>query len=156
VSFDDFYSEEHRRVYRSLLLLTGSREEAEDLMHDAFVRIFERWDRVHAMASPGAYLYRTALNLHHRRLRRAWRRSSQSPQDSPGPDSTALRAVARTDVLRALKALPAQQREALILVDFLDMSPKEAAETLRIHPDAVRARVHRARARMREGLIDDE
>lgn len=73
--FDAFYGAEHVRLFRSLLLLTSSREEAEDVAHEAFVRVLERWERVKGMASPRAYLYRTALNLHRNGLRRRWRRA---------------------------------------------------------------------------------
>jgi RNA polymerase sigma-70 factor (ECF subfamily) len=64
-------------------------------------------------------------------------------------------AIARADVLRALGAVSREQREVLVLVDFLDLSAGEVAAVLGIDPDAVRARVHRGRARMREELSED-
>ena len=50
--------------------MTGNRGEAEDLAQEAFVKVYERWDRVRGTDNPAGYLYRTAINAHHSRLRR--------------------------------------------------------------------------------------
>jgi RNA polymerase sigma-70 factor (ECF subfamily) len=161
-SFDEFYVAERVRLFRSVLLLTGSREEAEDITHSAFVKVLERWDRVSSMESPGAYLYRAALNLHRSELRRAWRRFRSYPADreSEGVQSVqedaSAQVLARAEVLRALRAVSREQREALVLVDFLGLQAPEAAEMLGIQPDAVRARLHRGRASLREELTEHE
>ena len=42
--FDAFVEEEHERLYKALYFVTGSREEAEDLSQDAFLKLWERWD----------------------------------------------------------------------------------------------------------------
>jgi RNA polymerase sigma-70 factor (ECF subfamily) len=60
--FEAFFEAEHARLYRALCLVTRNRHEAEDLMQDAFVRVWERWDRVKAMDDPVGYLYRIAMN----------------------------------------------------------------------------------------------
>ena len=51
--------------------MTGNRAEAEELMQDAFLSVWERWDRVSGMDDPIGYLYRTAMNLFRKRYRRA-------------------------------------------------------------------------------------
>lgn len=53
--------------------MTGNRQEAEEIMQDAFVAIWERWDRVGPMDDPTGYLYRTAMNRHRSGRRRAAR-----------------------------------------------------------------------------------
>ena len=63
LSFDAFYSAHFVPLYRSMVLLSGSPSDAEDVTHEAFVRILERWDSVSRMEAPTAYLFRTALNL---------------------------------------------------------------------------------------------
>jgi RNA polymerase sigma-70 factor, ECF subfamily len=153
--FDEFYATERLRLFRSVLLLAGSREEAQDISHDAFVRVLERWDRVSAMEFPGAYLYRTALNLQRSELRRAWRRARGPRPEDVQEDSTAA-VITRAEVIRGLRAVTLEQREVIVLVDFLGFQAPEAAEVLGIEPDAVRARLHRGRTRLREELTDHE
>lgn len=70
-TFEAFYDAQSRLLFRRLWLVTGNRAEAEELMQDAFLRIWERWDRVGAMDDPVGYLYRTAMNLFRDRYRRA-------------------------------------------------------------------------------------
>jgi RNA polymerase sigma factor (sigma-70 family) len=154
--FDSFYRREHTRLYRSLLLIVGSRPGAEDVAHEAFVRVFERWDRVARMDAPRAYLYRIALNLHRNALRRAARRARRLLFDRGIEEDFSASATDRAAVLEFLRRLPAAQREALVLTDLIGMPSKEAAEALGIQPDAVRARVHRARAKAREEFAEDD
>src|SRR5207249_2647958 len=70
-NFEAFFEAEHLRMFRALWLLTRSRHEAEELMQDAFLKVWERWDRVSGLSDPEGYLYRTAMNLFRSRLRRA-------------------------------------------------------------------------------------
>ena len=60
--FAEFFERHHVRLYRAMWLVTRNRHEAEELMQDAFVRLWERWDRVRSLPDPEGYLYRTALN----------------------------------------------------------------------------------------------
>jgi RNA polymerase sigma-70 factor (ECF subfamily) len=140
-------------LLRVMHLATGDRHEAEDLAQDAFVRLYERWDRVRGMERPDGYLYRTALNLRRSRLRRvataARKLLGGRKQEAPDP---ATDATERDVVRRALAALPDGQREAVVLVEWLGMTDAEAAEVLDISPVAVRVRISRARATLREHL----
>src|SRR5215475_11668319 len=68
--FGAWYREEHPRVLAALTVAAGSTDVAADATSDAFVRAYERWDRVRAMASPGGWLYKVALNNVRRRARR--------------------------------------------------------------------------------------
>ena len=72
-SFEAFFEAEHGRLLRALYLVTGNAEEAEELMQDAFVAVWERWDRVRTMDEPTGYLFRTAMNRYRSRLRRTAR-----------------------------------------------------------------------------------
>ena len=73
--FGGWYQASHPRVVAALTVAAGSAEVAEDATAEAFVRAYERWDRVRRMASPDGWLYRVALNLLRRRQRR-WRSSA--------------------------------------------------------------------------------
>ena len=69
--FGAFFEQHHERLFRALWLLTRNRQEAEEVMQDAFLRLWERWDKVTGGPDPVGYLYRTALNVWRSRLRRA-------------------------------------------------------------------------------------
>lgn len=152
--FDGFYRGEHVALFRFLLLITGSRVEAEDVAHDAFVKLLERWARVSAMEAPRPYLYRTALNLQRNSLRRAARRARRAIWEREAVEDFAPSVIERAEVIRMLSRLPRAQREALVLVEVVGMTAGEAGTALGIDADAVRARVHRARVKAREELGD--
>ena len=69
--FEEFFEAERGRLFRALLLITHDSTDAEDLMQEAFVRVWERWDRVGTLDDPVGYLFKTALNLRRSALRRA-------------------------------------------------------------------------------------
>src|SRR6478735_8811610 len=73
VAFDSFFEEQKERLLRVLSVITGSRAEAEDLTQEAFMRVFERWEKVGSMEDPAGYLHRTAMNLFRSQYRRATR-----------------------------------------------------------------------------------
>jgi len=157
LDFESFFRREHPRIFRLAYLLTGDRAEAADIAQEAMARALERWDRVGAMASPGGYVVRIAVHLHHHRLRRlGLRRREEAGARAPVPgDELASAVAARSDVMRVLLALPAGQRQALVLTEWLGMDSAEAGRAMGIRPSSVRARVHRARAAFREQLGDD-
>src|SRR5215203_4444518 len=70
-TFEEFFGSEHERLFGTLCLVTGDRHEAEEIMQDAFLRLWERWDRLAALDDLTGYLYRTAMNVFRNRYRRA-------------------------------------------------------------------------------------
>src|SRR5438132_13306378 len=86
-SFDAFFEEEAQPLFRRMCLVTGDRSEAEEIMQDAFLALFERWDRIQSLDDPVGYLYRTAFNRWKRLSRRASRQlraltGAVEPQDA--------------------------------------------------------------------------
>ena len=150
--FEAFFHREYPGLARALYLVTGSGPEAEDLVQEAMARALERWPRVRVMESPAGYVYRIAVNLHRRRLRRAFR-ETPAPEGTASltPDPTEIAEI-REKVLRALACLSADQRVALVLVEWLGLSPEEAGRVLGIKAVSVRGRLHRARATLKECL----
>ena len=146
-AFADFFRAEYETLLRAMYLLSGDRFEAEELAQGAFVKAWERWDRVRSMDNPGGYLYRTAVNSRRSALRRvgvAARRALSLQQTDPISESDD-----RDRIRRALATLPASQREAVVLVEWLGLSDVEAGQALGISPGAVRVRISRARASLR-------
>jgi RNA polymerase sigma-70 factor, ECF subfamily len=155
-AFAGFYSDERLVLFRSLLLLTGDRIEAEDLAQEAFVRIYERWSRIRRMEGRRGYLYATAYNLHRKSLRRRLRRTASLIPIQDVDEDFSQRSVDKMRVMAALRKLALDQRQTVILVDFVDMAPTDVARVLRISPEAVRARLHRARMAVRKEISTDE
>src|SRR2546426_2135699 len=96
-SFESFFEAEHAGLFGALCLVTGNRHEAEEIMQDAFLRLWERWDRVAGLDDPAGYLYRTAMNVFRKRYRRASLALRKGVAQAPGEDD--LAAVEDRDVL---------------------------------------------------------
>lgn len=151
LSFEGFYMANERRLFRALFVLTGSRDQAEDLAQHAFCRVWERWDSVSVLDDPTGYLFRTAFNAHHSATRRAVRAARRvvdvvahsTPPPAPGP---AEMAADRDHVARTLAELTPRQREAVVLTQLLDCDASHAARIMRIRPATVRVLVSQARA----------
>ncbi len=157
--FESFYAAESLRLGRALFLLTGDVHASEELAQEAMVRVYERWRRVRAMASPTGYLYRIALNLHRSRLRRVKVWSARRPGAVAArlPEDPAATVELHDEVGRALAALPVRLREAVVLVEWMGLSTEEAAASLGIEPVSVRVRLSRVRASLRDRFpeVDD-
>ena len=149
-TFEDFFDAESPVLFRRLCLLTHDRTEAEDVLQDTFLRLWERWDRVAEMDDPTGYLYRTAMNVfrsRYRRARLAARRAiGQVPRDE------FAEADARRTVVQALRTLTPRQRAALVLTDLADLSSEEAGEALGVKASTVRALATQGRQTLRRTM----
>ena len=153
-SFEAFIEDHHERLFGALCLVTGDRFEAEEIMQDAFVRVFEKWDRVSGMDDPTGYLYRTAMNVFRKRYRRAALALRRAASLAPHDHSFAA-AEDREVVLRGLARISADQRAALVVTALLGYSSEEAGRMLGVNASTVRARATRARAALREAIGED-
>jgi RNA polymerase sigma factor (sigma-70 family) len=140
------YDAERDAMVRLAHLLTGSPAVAEDVVHDAFLKLHDGLDDV---LRPGAYLRRTVVNLchsHHRRagVERRWRDRQPPPEVALPPDVG--------DTWSAVGDLPDRQREVLVLRFYLDMKVDDIAETLDVAPGTVKSTIHRALATLAERI----
>jgi RNA polymerase sigma-70 factor (ECF subfamily) len=152
--FESFFRAEHDRLYRAMYVVTGSTHEAEELMQDAFLRTWERWDRVATMDDPVGYLFRAAMNAFRSRRRRAVLAIRKMRAPAEGRDAFAL-ADDRDAVARAMRKLSPRQRAALVLTEWLGFGSEEAGDILGVRAATVRALTHQARAALKEHLEDD-
>lgn len=109
LTFEDFYAAEFDRVLDSAFAFSGDRDAAADATQEAFARAFARWRRLHRQEWAGGWVTTTALNV----LRRRYRDAARSPL--PVDERASDDAHGRVDLLRALRALPARQRQAAVL-----------------------------------------
>jgi RNA polymerase sigma-70 factor (ECF subfamily) len=153
--FDEFFEDEHERLFKALYFVTGDRQDAEELMQDAFMKLWERWDQIDRISDPTGYLFRVALNGFRMRRRRA---ATAVRKVAPVTEERDLFAEAemRADVRRLLLGLTVRQRAALLLVDLLGYPSEQAARILRVRPSTVRALATQGRRALRakEGARD--
>jgi RNA polymerase sigma factor (sigma-70 family) len=154
-SFEEFFEAESPAMFRRLCLVTGSRHEAEEVMQDAFLNVFERWDRVRQMDDPTGYLYRTAFNVFKRRSRRAAMALRRALGVRENVDEFAA-ADARFMVEEGLSELRPRQRAAIVLTELLGYSSEVAGRMLGVRPGTVRALASQGRAVMRRTLERDD
>jgi RNA polymerase sigma-70 factor (ECF subfamily) len=147
-SFEALFKAEQLRLHRVLFAITGSRQEAEDIGQEAFLRVWERWDRVSEMDDPAGYLHRTAINVFRDRSRRLVLGLRRAVRISPRPeayDAFEARSVAAS----VLGSLPSRQRAAIVLTEALGYSAEEAGKLLGIKGSTVRALHFQARSALR-------
>ena len=147
LDFEEFFRAEHVRLLRALFLVTGNSQEAEDLMQEAFVKIWERWSRVKMMGDPTGYLYRTAMNAFRSRARRAATAARRIL--TPGTTNPLEAVEAKDEAARALATLTRRQRLALVLTEYLGYAGEEAAAIMRVKPATIRVLSHQGRKALR-------
>jgi RNA polymerase sigma factor (sigma-70 family) len=153
--FDEFFEDEHERLFKALYFVTGNRQDAEELMQDAFMKLWERWDQIGRISDPTGYLFRIALNGFRMRRRRAKTALLKMAPVTEHRDPFA-EADMRADVQQLLVGLTVRQRAALVLVDLLGYPSEQAARILRVRPSTVRALATQGRKAVRatEGARD--
>ncbi|MBV8988651.1 MAG: RNA polymerase sigma factor [Solirubrobacterales bacterium] len=148
------------RLYRAAWSLCGSREEAEDLVQETFARVLRKPRILHSEDDLG-YLLRVLRNTFYSSRRAAARR----PQTTTLPDDldlvedpTARRPESRlesAELYAAIAALPDDFRDALVAIDIMGLSYREAARALKTREATITTRLHRARMRVARALIND-
>jgi RNA polymerase sigma-70 factor (ECF subfamily) len=159
-TWDEVVREHADRVYRLAYRLSGNRADAEDLTQETFVRVFKSL----AEYTPGTFegwLHRITTNLFLDMVRRRQRiRFDALPDDAgdrlasrqAGPEQTYDEMHLDPEIQRALDALPADFRVAVVLCDLEQLSYEEIAATLGVKVGTVRSRIHRGRVLLRQAL----
>ena len=148
MGFESFFEEHRSKVFGAMCLVTGNRQEAEEITQDAFLRLWERWERVAVLEDPTGFLFKTAMNVFRNRARRASIAARRSIGIADRGDDLAA-VEDRDEVIRAMRPLTPHQRAALVLIGYLDYSSEEAAQVLGVRASTVRALATKGRAAAR-------
>ena len=149
MTFEEFFEHHRNRLFGAMCLVTGNRSEAEEITQEAFLKVWERWERVSRLESAEAYLFKVAMNLFRNRLRRAVLATRKVFALAPKSDDLA-EVEDRDEVVRTLRSLPPRQRAALVLTTLLDLSSDEAAKLLGVQASTVRSLATQGRTGIRE------
>lgn len=148
-------------LQRTAWLLTGSWDEAEDLVASSLAKVWRHWDRVSVADARDAYARRMLVNVFLSSRRRLWR--LEQPHAAPEPpavrdpsDSVAVRAT----IEAALAELSARQRAAVVLRFFDDMTEAQVADVMGCRVGTVKSTTAKAVERLRvmpglQGLFEE-
>ncbi|MGH8224696.1 MAG: RNA polymerase sigma factor [Gammaproteobacteria bacterium] len=154
------YRRLERPLFNVLYRMLWNRQDCQDLIHDAFLRIWQRRARTD-MDRLDALVWTTALNLARNRLRwrRRWRIESldvEWPDSEPSPEATVDRQMQQRRLHEALQRLPAAMRDVVLLGEFSELSQAEIAAILHIPPGTVASRRHNALRKLRAHLSEKD
>jgi RNA polymerase sigma-70 factor (sigma-E family) len=140
------YEAHHRELVRFAALVAPEPAMAEDLVQEAFVKLYAAWRRIEDPARVGGYLRSTVLNLARGRARHLGVIRRSRPEPRPDAASAESRAIVNDDrdrVVTALRHLSDRQQACLVLRHYEDRSESEIADILDISIGPVRTHVHR-------------
>jgi RNA polymerase sigma-70 factor (ECF subfamily) len=149
------------RIYRFLLRLTHSPDDARELTQETFLHAYQALPRWTPQARLSTWLFRIARNLAFDWLRRGKRvefvplnedEDAHCPDPAPGPDAVLETAQRYQGLEAALARLPAEHREILLLREIEEMSYEDIAAVLDLNLGTVKSRLARARAALLDKL----
>ena len=155
-----FYERHAARIYRYALMMSGSVSVAEDVTQALFVHVMENaaaYDRGRSRSSV-AWLYGIARN----KLRSAQRSREvtgtavETPLAPDSPERAYRWSTLIADTAKAVRTLPVEQREVLVMCGLQEVDYATVAEILNVPVGTVRSRLSRARSRLRAVLDDNE
>ncbi|HKI92724.1 MAG TPA: sigma-70 family RNA polymerase sigma factor [Gaiellaceae bacterium] len=157
------------QVYRVARHLAGSREEADDLVQEAYARAFRSWRSFTPGTNLRAWLLRILTNLNIDRGRRQQRAPQMQPLeandyflydrlagdgDGVSDEDRVVERLSQDDIVSALSAVPHDFRDVVVLVDIGDFSYQDAAQILDIPIGTVMSRLHRGRRILKRELAE--
>ena len=148
---ESLYRQEAVTLVRLARLFTDDRTGAEDIVQEAFIRLYHAADRIRDTDRSTAYLRSIVLNLardHNRRgLLSLRHQDSMIERRTPEmPEERVVRTESENEVIEALNDLSPRQRDCLVLRYYMDLTEKQIAETLAISPNSVKTHCQRGMA----------
>ena len=154
--FDSWVAARGPALLRLAYVLTGNGTDAEDVVQDALSRALPRWSRISTVDDPDAYVRRMVVNAHVSRWRKLRRREVPVEVVHDRPVPAVVGAEDRDRLWRACRALPPDQRTAVVLRFYEDLDYAEIAALTGVREGSVRSRVSRGIAAMRHELGEED
>lgn len=159
------------KVYQLALRLTGNQMDANDVLQEVFLSVYQKIHTFRGAAAFSSWLYRITANASFARLNQRKRAAAVSLEDvlpavenqdpknsfsewSQSPDTILFNKEAREALEKAISALPEEFRTVVVLRDIENLSNQEVGEILNLSVAAVKSRLHRARLALRKQLGD--
>jgi RNA polymerase sigma-70 factor (ECF subfamily) len=147
------FNDHHKPLFRFAYRLTGSLADAEDIVQACFLELLRPDCSYDPKRAPlRTWLFGVVRNQSLKRLRQNAAPPLPASAGPPSPEHEVLREETEQIVQRAMMMLPAMQREVLVLAHYEQMSLADIAGVLEIDVGAVKSRLQRARASLREML----
>jgi RNA polymerase sigma factor (sigma-70 family) len=154
---DLLFRAHYAAMLRLARVLIGSREEAEEVVQDAFVSLHRNWSRLHNTGSAGAYLRAAVVGGCRYRRRRFARAAVLAPKlaqflSDPTAQDPTVDLDNADSVAAAVRALPTRQREVIVARYYLGLTESQTANLLHIGIGSVKRHAHRALAALERGI----
>jgi RNA polymerase sigma-70 factor (sigma-E family) len=141
------------------VLMTGDQPTAEDVVQDAFLGLYRRWQSLRDADKAVGYLRSSVLNgcrsVHRVRFRRR-QVVLDVPPDAASAEAEAMLGESHREVLTALRHLPARQREAVVLRHYLDLTEEQVAQAMGVSRGTVKSSTHRGLAALARMLKETQ
>ena len=153
-AFEALIDKYYEMMYRVAYRWCGNRSDAEDITHNAFLKLAENLGSFKFKSSFRTWLFRLVINSAHDWHRRNARHRKKAVElsDNLAGTETADRNIAALEIVDAVRSLSKGEQEALILVAGEDLSHKEAADILGCRESTISWRIHEARKKLYELL----
>lgn len=162
-AFNRLMEAHERRMYAVALRMCGNREDAQDCLQEAMLRIYRAISGFKGQSSFATWVYRITMNTCLDELRRKKNKQNASldslldagwsPQDeSASPERHTVQSETRRLLHEAIRDLPEDMRSAIVLRDIQGLSYEEIAQALDINVGTIKSRISRGRERLRDKL----
>ena len=165
-AFNQLMEQHERRMYAVALRMCGNREDAQDCLQEAMLRVYRAIGGFKGQSSFSTWVYRITMNTCLDELRRKKNRQNTSldnlrdmgwsPADETNaPEKQAMRSELRRNLNRAIRELPEEMRAAVVLRDIQGFSYDEIARMLEINVGTIKSRISRGREKLREKMKEN-
>jgi len=157
---EDLISGSYRAVYTLALRLMRNPDDAAEATQEAYIRMFRSLKRFREVGAFPTWMFKIVSNVCMTEMRKRSRRDVPTEieaMEDPSPtdaEDTAIGRVFWGELERSVQGLPEVYRSVVVLRDVYGLSGEETGDILGISPGAVKVRLHRARRRLRDELVD--
>lgn len=162
-AFNALMEAHQNRMYAVALRMFGSREDAEDCVQEAMLRIYRSLASFKGQSTFSTWVYRITMNICLDEMRRRKNRQGASldglleegwspSDDRDTPERHALRREVRGAILQYIRELPEDMRAAVVLRDIQGLSYEDIARALDANVGTIKSRISRGREKLREKI----